>query len=216
MTIAFDALTGSAEGTGTPSATHTPAGTPRGVFVFIGQGTATDVVTGATYGGIALTRLTTAADTAGEACRSYAYFLGTGIPTGAQTFTCTVSGGLHNKRLVCVTVTAAYDTVPAGTAQVVQEDAADPSMTISDLPLGFGSMAFAHLMSGQDAVTSVTETGTVLEEYDFGVRTQYTQRSAVETDGSITLGWTATIDDVAALMVAIREVAPALPLLGVG
>src|SRR3990172_11880265 len=66
--------------------THTPAGTPSGVLVFVFTRSATLTVTGVTYGGVAMTAIGggAAVDTAGEPGRVDTYFLGASIPTGAR------------------------------------------------------------------------------------------------------------------------------------
>jgi len=93
MAVAFDAVSESHTGT-TASAseasfswTHSPVGTPRGVvvFVFIIAADA-DYVTSVTYGGTAMTENPTFAfDSADEPGRTYAFSLGSSVPTGNQT-----------------------------------------------------------------------------------------------------------------------------------
>src|SRR3989338_6515570 len=61
--------------------THTPAGTPRGVLVYVFTRSATLTVTGVTYGGIAMTAVAggAAVDTGGEPGRVDAFFLGASV-----------------------------------------------------------------------------------------------------------------------------------------
>src|SRR5688572_13669586 len=112
MAIAFDAASNVAAGNGTLSWTHTPVGTPKGVLVLIASASLTDQVAAATYGGTAMTELAdspllqTVGDEGGSV---YGYFLGSSVPTGAQTVEVTVTGAA-SKRAVAVTVTAAGDT----------------------------------------------------------------------------------------------------------
>jgi hypothetical protein len=118
VAVAFDATsidTGSGE-TGNLSWTHTPVGTPRGVVVYVIQGETggtetTDQVSAVTYGGVSMTRLGTVAVTEStvETLRTYAYFLGASLPTGAQTVAVTVAASAI-KDACAVTVTAAANT----------------------------------------------------------------------------------------------------------
>ena len=87
MSVARDAVTEApASFTTSTSFTHTPVGTPKGVIVYVAQNaSSTDENGSISYGGVALTKQTFAHDTATELLGAYAYFLGSGIPTGAQT-----------------------------------------------------------------------------------------------------------------------------------
>src|SRR3990167_10719274 len=81
-TIAFDA---SSETTGTTSLswTHTPVGTPRGVFVGVSATVdLSDVVSACTYGPVSMSRVAIATRDGFEDGTVYAFFLGSSIPTG--------------------------------------------------------------------------------------------------------------------------------------
>src|ERR1041384_6644018 len=121
MAVAYDAVSESHTGAGGSiseasfSWTHTPVGTPRGVLLYVfsnatqvGPGT---VVT-ATYGGVSMTALgTTASDSAGELGGVRALFLGSSIPTGAQTVTVTRPNTAVEMYAIAITVTAAADKI---------------------------------------------------------------------------------------------------------
>jgi hypothetical protein len=101
MAVALDATSAGAGGTGNFNWTHTPVGTPKGVWVVIPQDTGqTDEVTAVTYGGVAMERVIAGSPTnpifrdgvGGDDGGIYEYFLGSGIPTGAQTVAVTVNG----------------------------------------------------------------------------------------------------------------------------
>lgn len=106
MAVARDALTQNVGGA--TSFTHTPVGTPRGVTVLIVSTSATDTVSGVTYGGVAMTEATGSpvVSTSGEGGVCYAYTLGASVPTGAQTVDITGTGTL---RVIVQTVTAGGD-----------------------------------------------------------------------------------------------------------
>ena len=116
--IAFDAVSNSGSSVADPIEwTHTPVGTPRGVFVGIAvnSGSGQDTIVSVTYGGTAMTRVGRAVHSTGETGQAYMYFLGSNIPTGAQTVSIDVNNTTLSKWGMCVTVTAGADTQLAGT-----------------------------------------------------------------------------------------------------
>lgn len=133
MAIAFDAISNaSIADTGDPvTFTHTPAGTPRGVFVFVTRNSnVADDVVGVTYGGVAMTEVPLSPisdDQAGGSNDSivHGFFLGSGIPTGAQTVSIDMSASGVAHWAACVSVTADGDTAIEDTS--VSNDPTDPS-----------------------------------------------------------------------------------------
>ncbi|MCB9610512.1 MAG: hypothetical protein H6716_28240, partial [Polyangiaceae bacterium] len=102
MAAVYDAVSD-----GTTSWTHTPTGTPRGVIVFVCHYYASSSVT-VTYGGIPMNEVALYRSGSWLAA---AFFLGSGIPTGAQTVAVTTPATYVKG--VAVTVTADRDTVVA-------------------------------------------------------------------------------------------------------
>lgn len=215
MTVAFDAFTQSAGGTGNQVWTHTPVGTPRAIIVGVFQiGSGTDQVTSVTYGTETMTEVTGSPNLkgTGEAMASYLYFLGSNIPTGNQTVTVTVSGAAV-KGGTAISLTGAADTEIVDVDATINSDSqADPSVTLS---LG-GRTSFASIgfVSGQDAITGITPlTGwTSRSEGDGGLEVvgTYTYDTIGSTD--VTAGWTQTADDAVAMAIAVSEVvAPPAP-----
>lgn len=211
MTAAYDAQS-SQDGFGAGgSFTHTPVGTPRGIVVLIASSDiSTDIITGVTYGGVALTRVATngfVADTAGEVGAVYAYFLGSGIPTGAQTVVVTTAD-INAKSAWCLSVTAANDTQIAGSGKA-SGDAANPTVTINTIA-GFAGFVAGVLFSGQNAPASITAGSgyTILTlKSDFGLTSGVAERADAKTGASIVVNFTATSEDVAIIGVAVEEVA---------
>jgi hypothetical protein len=210
--IVFDA---SSEGTGTStlSWTHTPVGTPRGVILFcVNTGSATDVFTGATYGGVSMTQLNSASDSLGEAGFTEGYFLGASIPTGAQTAACSVLSGIQAKWGVAFSVTADTNTQTAGTISCIAESGAgagidDPSCTVSTIT--GASWAAAALYSGQTAAASTSAGSgfTLSQANEFG---SFSSASEYATAQKSSGDWTAVFttagaDDVAMVAIAIEE-----------
>jgi len=219
MTAAFDAFTKIATATGTSSGgapltgTHTPSGTPRGVIVYIhqsasGAGGDGDDVSAVTYGGVSMSRVTTAADTAGETMRPYAYFLGASIPTGAQTVTVTYSGGLGTRILYCISVTASADT-EVDASNITEGDQADPDITVATTA-STNCFVSGILSTGESIHTNISSGSgyTELDLTDVSSRASNVQRrTSNSTGGNVSVLWStsAIVDDVAAIGVAIKE-----------
>lgn len=216
MSVALDAVTKQASNFSSADSnfTHTPSGTPRGVLLFITTmtGSADEIdSTDVTYGGVAMSLVGTYADTAGEPCRVHAYFLGSGIPTGAQTVHMGVTAGATlSKRGYCITLTAAADTAVED-ENGTSGDIDDPSVALTT-GASTETWVAALIMSGLAAPTSITAgsgfTKNATLEHDHGANC-----STVETidtndaGGGLTVGFTTTAaDDVAMIAVAIKEV----------
>lgn len=216
MTIAFDTTSNVAVSTGNLSWTHTPVGTPKGVIVLISQNAAAgDQVTSVTYGGVSMTEVAgspLAKNLGDEDGALYGYFLGTGIPTGAQTVFVTVSVAT-NRRAVCYTVTAATDTEVEDTTATDLNAVANPSVNVT--LGGTGAFVAGVMHSGQDDITSIASAAgcTDVLEHDHGSTCSvWNRRTNIETgSGNFAVGWTATIEDSGILAVAIREAITWIP-----
>jgi hypothetical protein len=212
MTIARDAGTASAAATTDPLTwTHTPVGTPRGVVVLIASLAATDDVVGVTYGGVAMAEVTAVSPrlvTAGAEDGSlYVYFLGTGIPTGAQTVSVDMNGTGSTRRGTSITYTAAADTAIDATASLDSAGVANPSVDITQQA---ETVAIAAILwSGQNAVGGATEAGGLSVEMtnDFGnqIARVATKMSTAGVGAVVSVGWTATSEEAGIIAVAIRE-----------
>jgi hypothetical protein len=205
VAVAFDAATVSTEWTGTTpdTETHTPVGTPRGVLIFSMNAAATNDITGASYGTLALTEVpgSIAVDTATETGHVKAYFAGSGIPTGAQSCTVTQSGGNGvTRRFYVLTVTELVD------VKVLQENAANPGVTLDSgqrvalrvlaLHSGLPSASIAPTAG----LTAVFETAFATD-----ARTHHLGRQTTPSSGATALSWTGVSDDVALSGVAVAE-----------
>jgi hypothetical protein len=210
-TIAFDAAS---EGSGTTSLswTHTPVADSQGVFVFcMNADSSTDVFSGATYDGEAMTQIASASDTVTEPGFVEAYFLGTGINTGAVTVVCTVASGSDNKHGVAITVTAASDTQTAGTGScTVNENATNPSCDVTGI--SGASYAAGGLYSGRNNVPANVTAGTgftIRHDIDHGNNGSTSESSTTQqASGSQTIAFTAAADDVAMVGIAIEQTTP--------
>jgi hypothetical protein len=209
--VAYDAVShDSAAAAGATSSfnwTHTPVGTPRGVLVYVVQGTtAVDEVTSVTYGSLTLTRVGVACDTLTEPGCVYAYFGGYSVPTGAQTVTVN-SSGASGKHASAVTYTAGADTQVTNLTTLV-ENLVNPSKSLA--LLGKTSHVSIGIYSGLGAVANITPSSGWTSRYedDFGnfLSGFYTYDTVNSSD--VTTGYTGAVDDVAFLAVAVSEVDP--------
>lgn len=189
--------------------THTPVGTPRGVVVYIEHDTsATDHVTGVTYGGVAMARVVRATDTAAEPGAAEMWFLGASIPTGAQTVEVTLSTGTDdNFHCVSATVTASDDTEVVD-FDGVSEDASNPAVTLAYAGRTCISYVGAHL--GGSNIADYTEKSgqESVHTHDWGILQSQFSRQTTPGTSDFTAGWDrATADDAALVAVAVSEVA---------
>jgi hypothetical protein len=207
VAIAFDAVSNCTTEAIAPSWTHTPVGTPRGVLVYIDtEFLSTDVVSGDTYGGVAMTEVSGSPllKATGEIAGTYCYFLGASIPTGAQTVA--VTNTTQNAWARCVTVTGAADIEVVDTTTVSADSGADPSGTLS---LG-GRTCYAVMggMSGIGDPANITPvTGwTSRDEYDFGAFLAFMYTKDATDTADITFSLTMGTDDINMIGVAISEI----------
>lgn len=216
MAVAFDAYTKSAQFLEDVyplpyEFTHTPVGTPKGVIVMIvcwPTDGGYDLVSGVDYGGVAMTRVNVAFDSAIEEGCAYIYFLGSGISTGAQTVAIQeVDNGIvyPKKVAVCVTVTAATDTVVAD-SDIVEDDAANPSATLT--ANGQSGMAFAAMFSGLGSAATAGASCTLIDSHNYdsgGARYADWVRITTATSANQTVAFTSASDDVAFVAALISE-----------
>ncbi|MDP3794259.1 MAG: hypothetical protein Q8R07_05960, partial [Candidatus Uhrbacteria bacterium] len=161
--------------------THTPVGTPRGVLVFVTTISATKTVTSVTYGGVAMTEITAgvAIDTVTEPGRIDTFFLGSSVPTGAQTVTVNRTNNTVVMYAVAATVTAGGNTeVYTPGIVLLQENGPFAEQLVTDGSPGVNSVRYAVGYSGTAAVLAAGANSTVLNSIDFGV---FTSNFARET-----------------------------------
>jgi len=206
MAIAFDAKSQKA-GSSNISWTHTPTGTPKAIVVSIGNTSSTDIVTGVTYGGVAMTEVSgSPLLNTNEASSVHVYFLGANIPTGAQTVTVTHPFTVIGATCISLTATADTTQVQAVNVDINSTSVANPSDTLE-----LGSVTcwvVETFMSGQDANSGITPLSgwTSQLEYDGGTVCLgiYSYNTVAADD--VTIGWTQTADDAICIAVGIAEV----------
>lgn len=211
MAVAFDAVSFPPIADTDFSWTHTPVGTPRGVIVWVAQGNvAVDYVATVTYGGVEMIEMASSPliKTAAETMVLYGYFLGSGIPAGAQTIIVTATDG-NLKQAVAITVTAAGDTEVSGEATILSDSQASPSVV---LDIG-GKTSFVSLgaCSGFNNVGSITTLSgwTSVEEEDLGNKVGYFARYNTIGSANVSCGYTASAEDVGLIAAGVSEIAGA-------
>lgn len=205
MAVAFDAATigGTFDTTSPFSFDHTPTGTPRGATVEVVQtGTADDLITAVTYGGVALERVARSIDTNAELGASYIYHLGESVPTGTQSVEITHTGTADVKWAGVATVTASADT-EVGAGGGWAENAANPTTVLASGPNT--QLVLSALFSGGDNILTVPTGFTSLGNIDFGNSTGYFYAQTTPATGQIQLQQAAGSDDVALTAVGVQE-----------
>ena len=192
--------------------THTPVGTPRGVLVYVYTISATQTVTGVTYGGVAMTAVAggAAVDTAGEPGRVDTFFLGASIPVGAQSVVVSRTNNATIMYASAATQTAGVDTeVYTPGIVLLQNNGTYAVQSVTDGSTGVNSVRYAAGYSGGANVLAAGAGSTILNSIDFGSYTATTARETTAGQGARNVGFTyATSDDRAAVHLAVRESPP--------
>lgn len=216
MSVAHDASSKTATISQSEAAfsfTHTPVGVPRSALVVVFEyQTNVDDVLGVTYGGVALGAVAggRALDTLTELGTCKAYHLGAGIPTAAQLVEVARNNNATTMGAMCATATADGDTEVTGVV-LLQENQILAEQNVDDGRAAGASLRYAGLYTGF-SLTGSTSPGvntTALEA--LGLIGSAFAKLGVETVpgfGSRPVGFTsATADDVAEVLLAIREAA---------
>lgn len=221
MAIAFDASSEGNYAAGSFTWTHTPVGTPKGVFVGVVLfGDNTDNITSVTYGGTTMTRSNTVVS--GTTFRTWGYFLGASIPTGAQSVVVNLTGAPGGNMwgsAVSVTAGAGKNTQLAGTGSGTST-ANPPTTTIT----GISGASYGFGVDGSNTTSESATAGTgftMRQSFDEGSRCGYVESSTSENaSGNLTVAFASTGTANAMVGIAVEEVAGLsikhLTLLGVG
>lgn len=198
MSIAFDAksqLTATVNAGTDGSWTHTPVGTPAGVIVMITQGeNQADQVVGVTYGGVAMTRVNYQGQAGGgDPTATYLYFLGSSVPSGAQTVAIDINN-TYNYAATCVTVTASSGSTEVDVSNQGNGTTTNPTLTLDYTDSLADWIALVCFSDGAGAVTGVSiNTGTSLYENDLGA--QSSCFSYIEGTGGTSQSFTTTANN---------------------
>lgn len=211
MTIAFDDQLNFWSGTGNITDANTPIGTLAGVLALITHDFDTDLVTSVTYGGTALTRVRSNADSSGSLLfRTYCYFLGSSVPAGTQDLVVTRTG---SQNLIGQTIglTGATD------LEVVDHDGIDGDTETPSVTLQYGgrtSLAFAIVArTGTEANVTSLAGQTNMLRLDQGSWCVVIDRQTTPGTSDFTIGYTCApgTNDSAFSAIALSEVAAPPP-----
>lgn len=218
MAVAWDSQSESHTGTtgsvseGSFSWTHTPSGTPKGILVFTFTNFSADIISAVDYGGVAMTAVSGgyAVDTATEPGDCKAWFLGSSIPTGAQTITVTRTNNASTAYAACHAVTASGDTeIYLPGIVLLQNNGTFAEQNVDDGSPGTNSLRFAGAHSGNSSqgIAGANSTLDVASCIDYGVSVNVTVRETTAGQGSRPVGFSyGTSDDRAAVHLAVREI----------
>ncbi len=224
MAVAHDAASESAVSTNaaTFSWTHTPVGTPRGAIVYVltvgNSGVALD--TAVTYGGTAMTLVGSGADTDTEPAIVRCYYLDN-VAAGAQSIVVTRTNNAVQMMGMAATVTAASATqtvglvTQGGSSETIGANttgtgtAASGSLPINDGSPGTNSVRYCAYYTGAATPLAPGTDSTLLNNHDFTAFGWTMVRETTAGQGIRFVGMaTGTVDDRAAVYVAVREIPP--------
>ena len=175
MTVAFDAFSEvAAVGTGTLSWTHTPVGTAKGVLVYICQILSTsDSAPVVTYGGVSVPVKLSVSQSTAEVSRVWSCFIGTGIPTGAQTVQITFTGTISRKAY-CLTYTSDGNCAYLGST--LASTSANPSISLA--------------LAGETCAVSLGAMTGATQDFDVAPTAGWTTRDETESGDMVSLCYT--------------------------
>lgn len=178
---------------------YTPTSTPKGIVVTaIHSDSSTDHITGITYGGVALARAVTAADTATEAGRADIWWLGTGVPTGPQTVSVALSSATTDDiQFVCFALNANQDTELVDT-DLVEQNTSNPTRTMNYA--GRTCVTVSAFYYGGSAAPTPNANMTNLHTHDFTA--QFGSVDIQTTPGTTDFVCSYTANDDTALAIA--------------
>lgn len=204
MTIGFDRAN-FLGGTANPiTDSNTPNAALSGVLVLMMHDTSPDLVTNVTYGGVALTRVRSNLDSSGGVTfRTYAYFLGSGVPAGTQNLVVTRTG---DRNFIGYTI----GLTGASNLEVVDDDGIDGNAANPQVALQYAGrtcLAFC-LMGHTAAIATVTSLAnqTRVAGFDQGAWCIALDRQTAPGAADFTIGYTVATNDNAFSAVAISEV----------
>lgn len=211
--ISYDTFTSAANSGTSLSLTHTPVGTPKGIFVFCFAENGGQTFGTITYGGVTVPTLQTTVPNSRN-WKVVGAFLGSGIPTGPQTVSCTLGFSLSPTRMVVISVTTSSggDTQLAGIGSTKNDSGSGANATLSITgPAGasYGIFGMIH----DDSTISGASAGanqSMIEEIDLGGHCEYIERNTNElASGTNTMPFVSTSANWSGVAIAIEELASA-------
>lgn len=204
----YDAFSQS-NGTGDLSFTHTPAGTPTGVLVFLWEiATTTGATASVTYGGVPMERKLFAGFTLGSLnAVGSIYFLNTGIPAGAQTVAVDTTSTLT--RHVSVQTVVGGDTCELDNRNFNYSNATPSANPGLNQQTFRRACLFGSLLSDLDDGSTISPRNSFTQsgETDIGTETVNTSRWPTSLNPSVyTFGWNAASAHWGIMTASVRAV----------
>jgi hypothetical protein len=212
MAVAFDAFTAGDTGVGSFTVSHTPVGTPRAAIALVKYTTLTGAVT---YGGEVMTLVNGDALAGPSSANLAVYFLGSGVPTGAQDCANADSTGAH---IGVITLTADSDTEVTAFADIPNAAASGDVTDTFDVGAVSAFVAELFAQNGNGIGNATPLAGwTDREETDEGAFTSGDYTLDALSTGVTTFGLNITNEEeVAVRAVAVAEVAAGGVVVGSG
>lgn len=210
MAPTFDAVTENVTAADPQTFSHTQAANVKGALLLCAHNTiSTDIIDGpVTYDGVAMSRVLSHLDSAGEPGRAYAYFVGAGLPStsGAKTVSIGRTQATQVMAAYMVTLTGSGDMEVIDSDGISGGDPANPQVTLS-----FGgrdALSFGIIHSGINLPANLTELGdqTRMGDHDYGNQIVVASRLTTSQTADDTFGWTGAAEDAAMVALAIAEV----------
>lgn len=220
MAVSHDAATESTSQQSVASQTISHAGAASGVkgaWCIVIHNSSTDIITGVTYGGVAMTAVTggRAVDTATEPGSAKLYYLGSNVPQGTNDFVMSRTNNTNWSYIVGGTVLAAKDTEVTGIV-LLQENGTLAQQSVNDGSPGSNSLRFAGGHSGLTTSPGVGANSTLLHEisgHAGGLVSATVCRETTAGQGARSVGFSSgTSDDRAFVHWAVREKNTSLPM----
>lgn len=189
--------------------THTPVGTPKGVFIVcMNYQSDTNHVSSMTYGGVSATQaMVLPRASSANGCMTV-YYLGSGIPTGAQTVSVDLSSATgDDMELMCVTITGSTNTEIIDSDSIDQASIANPSKTMQ-----YGgrlAQTYGFIWHGADNLTDLTfgPELALIQAFDKGSASWVAYRQKDPNISDFTFSFTAATNACTAAFFAVAEVA---------
>lgn len=204
MTISHDANSqaGVSVITGSGNWTHTPTGTPAGVFVAVVQQASTTAPTSVTYGGNTMTAGPHVAHANGAVSL---FYLISGVPSGQQTVQVNFSGS--NTWIGWADTVTAAGGLAYDSQNSAQATGTNPSLTVTfSGSLSVPWFEYYGIYSGIAKPTDLAiASGTEINAFDYAQNIAKVARNSGASGASSTISWTGVSDDYAHAGVVIKE-----------
>lgn len=233
MTVAYDAtskMSAVARGPSNPqthSWTHTPSGTPAGIWLCIVSGasgvTAADnLIESATYGGVSMTEVGETYLASGERGCAIHFELLSGVPSGAQTVAFSARGFPTSSTAAypwlaahAVSLTAGGTIARADSDVINNTSLMDPSVTMDagsntgiSLLGGYSALANLAAITAATGCTTTSDLAYVLATHGEDAMSVAIRQTSPAT-GTFAIGYTGAADDVAMVAATYYEAAAA-------